>query len=776
MASEGDDMIKFVGVGCGGCCFLFLFIALIVILTNIYNLGPEDQVVIVTKTGREVVNGPTNQLLNPFKEKLERKAVRLGPRNYAVVKSRQGEIRHINGPNLVFLGPWDELQSIQTKIILQRMNYIRLVNRVGIERVVEGPMIFTPEPLERAPNGTEEAYIISPDSSAVVHNVSAGTRRLEKTEGIFVPGPYEHVSEVRKAVVVGPTEYCTLRNTKTGARRNIEGPDQVKVGAWEVMDGQIKSKIVLQRDQYIRLVNNATGEERVKVGPGAFVPDSLEVYTGVEQMVKVNKTTTIRIRNATADSVADYDENDPFRGLFAPGAFERIDQVIDATVLDMQQFGVVVNGEGIYRHVPGPTQLRLKSRERLEAIRRKILLEKDQYVRLVNKETGLERVEIGPQLVVPDPAELKKDEPDPKVETAIYLDDDTAVLIQDKDLGRQRLVTAKTDPSEQDGATRAWIPDVGEYIIEIRRKRRVLPFEAVVFQNEQGAKVIKNPGEHFFYPPYSRPLVETWSSYDGKSAPGTQVEVTSIDLRSRKIFFSYERVSTQDSVKFHLDGTIYWRVKDVAKMLSMTSDPEGNVWQHARSALIAEVGKVTWEQMIQGVSNVTERAKDSQKPPGDMFYEDRGIEMLEMEINGFEPMDERTRQQLQTLIETITQNLNKQQKQKADNEVRIAKMKGDIDYEQQRSELLRVRKANTEARAQMEGEAEGLKEVSGAAVFIQGLNVSVPNEADRIELFKMREEVRQRNIDTARVASMSSVTLFLNPEDLNMGIGREETA
>merc|ERR1740123_791398 len=113
----------------------------------------------------------------------------------------------------------------------------------------------------------------------------------------------------------------------------------------------------------------------------------------------------------------------------------------------------------------------------------------------------------------------------------------------------------------------------------------------------------------------------TWSSYGRPSTQNngqsptqdsSKVAVTKIDMRARKMFFAYE-VRTSDNVKLSLEGTIFWQVKDVTIMVSRTADPEGDVWHHARSALIQSVSKSTLDQFMSGFNNITSQAFAAQE-------------------------------------------------------------------------------------------------------------------------------------------------------------------
>ena len=82
-----------------------------------------------------------------------------------------------------------------------------------------------------------------------------------------------------------------------------------------------------------------------------------------------------------------------------------------------------------------------------------------------------------------------------------------------------------------------------------------------------------------------------------------KVPVTKIDMRPQYAFFEYT-VRTSDNVELVLEGQIFWQVSDVAKMIERTGDPKGDVWYHARSALIQAISTVTLETFMQSFNSI----------------------------------------------------------------------------------------------------------------------------------------------------------------------------
>merc|ERR1719440_776761 len=159
-----------------------------------------------------------------------------------------------------------------------------------------------------------------------------------------------------------------------------------------------------------------------------------------------------------------------------------------------------------------------------------------------------------------------------------------------------------------------------------------------------------------------------------------KVPVTKIDMRPQYAFFEYT-VRTSDNVELVLEGQIFWQVSDVPKMIERTGDPKGDVWYHARSALIQAVSKVTLETFMQSFNTIVQQAAATDKA----FYDARGVVLHNLEVVRFEPKDERTRGVLQEIIQETTNHINRMQVQRSATEVEKEKMDSMIAIEKQRA-------------------------------------------------------------------------------------------
>jgi len=563
--------------------------------------------------------------------------------------------------------------------------------------------------------------------------------------------------EYRDATRLGPREYAIIKDVKLGQVRHEATPGLLFLNAYDVQES-VKPKIVLQKHEYVRLVDTLTGRERISAGPNTIVPKPLEEFPeGIQKAVVLGTKLAVLSFNKTTGLRRLVTEG----GVFIPSPYEVILDIRTATLLTEKDFALVKNTmSGLFRHVQGPTLLQVGAYDEVVHVKPKLVLEKDQYIRLMNEGTGRERIERGPKTFVPLPAEIYPE----GVRKAKFLDTDTAILVLNESSGQERLVAERG----------VFFPEPEEEILETRKLIRVLPHESVVVRDDQG-RISIYTGSHdakksaFFLPPYSQVVLHNWSSYvDAPVGDGDQIykkeSFTKIDMRMRKMFFSYE-VRTGDNVKLQLQGTIFWRLNDVPLMINVTSDPEGDVWHHARSALIQAVSQSTLQIFMKSFNNITMEAFNSQASDG--FYSGRGCTLESMELTKFETTDANTKTILQKIIQESTNRVNRLQKQKGENEVKAAELAAEILLEQQKTQFINAQASNKRLEAKMQGEAAGMTLMRAADSFIGGLNETVDNVTARVELYKLHETLTGHNTDINNLAS-GKAELYLTPSNVNL--------
>jgi len=246
--------------------------------------------------------------------------------------------------------------------------------------------------------------------------------------------------------------------------------------------------------------------------------------------------------------------------------------------------------------------------------------------------------------------------------------------------------------------------------------------------------------------------------------------VQRIDMRARKAFYQYD-VRTNDNVALRIEGTIFWKIVDVAKLLEMTSDPVGDVWYKARNALVSAVSKVDLETFMPNFNALITSAFLAQASDG--FYADRGIEVHSMEVTKYDCTDEETAATLQEIIEETTNRINRLQSQRSENDVKAAKLASDITLEKDRTMLIETQATNERLVADREGEADGIQLAKSASTFLDGLNASLPDIDQRVTLYKMHKTLENQNMRTQHLAS-AKATLFLTPDDMNLALNTNE--
>lgn len=725
------------------------FIWLIVLFASMYNLGPRDQVLYHTRKGKEVTNGPGFLVANPFAYHQQREAIKLSQTQYAVIKNTEdGEIHHVAGPATYFMGAWEELEEKKNLQSLRNHEYMRLVDRrTGVERVISGPISFKPEPLEEAAQGKEVGISLSRGKSLVTFNRSSGVKRLVTQEGYFFPQPYEDVIEQRNPVVVGPNDYAKLRDERTGAVRHVEGSVTLQVGAYETLIG-VYPKTVVQNREFIRYVDQELGTERVVSGPVTIVPGATEIAeTGVEHGVTITSTTGVLLE----DIVLGEKILITTLGVFTPNAYQYILETRTARVIGQNDYGIVRNlTDGVIRHEQGPQQFFLDPYEELVGVQRKIVLQNNEYIRYVDNLQGTERVLVGPQTFIPGPYEEAPD----GLQQAIFIDTDAALLVLNRQSGQRRLVDTSG----------LFTPAAYEVILEVQYLIRVSPHEAVIIRSFDGSLTVESGsggsgGRSFFLQPYSEMIPMTWSDFSWDGSTGQPKTVDRIDLRLLKVFFEYY-VRTSDNVLLALTGTVFWQIANVALMVSATADPEGDVWYHSRSALLKAISAVTLETFMADANNITMVAFNEQAHH--TFYSDRGLIVESMEFTGYSTVDEETTQILQLINQENTNRINLLNEQELNADLAMQSLNAEILREESETDLLNTQKANIEAEARTDGQAEGEEQLKEVQTYLDGLSGTVLDVADRITLYKEQEENRRQIIDTENYAKMH---LYLSPEE-----------
>jgi hypothetical protein len=183
-----------------------------------------------------------------------------------------GKYVHYEGPQQLFVGPYEELVRVLAKVVLQKQEYVRLVDRrSGEENIISGPQAIVPSPAQCEKDyanncrlQAQRAIVMKANMAVLTLNKTTGAKKIVRADsgGIFTPSPYEEILEIRNATVLRQQEYAVVKNNINGSYRHALGPMLLQLEAYEELI-HVALKVILHKFEYIRLVNELSGVERV---------------------------------------------------------------------------------------------------------------------------------------------------------------------------------------------------------------------------------------------------------------------------------------------------------------------------------------------------------------------------------------------------------------------------------------------------------------------------------------------------------------------------------
>jgi len=616
---------------------------------------------------------------------------------------------------------------------------------------------------------------LQPDEQLVKRGLNDVT--VSNGPGAAIYMPFVTRTTMRKGIKLDERQFTNVKNMLTAEDFTIAGPQLYFLKPHEVSDDR-REKIVLEKDSYIRLRDAKSGMQRQIQGPATVVPEPHEsAMTAAPQAATKLSDLEYAILTDKLSGVERLVKGP--RLLFPASAYEEVGGRKRATKLSDLEYVIVTDVlSGSKRVVTGPTlYFPCTPHEAVGVVGRAYELKRHQYVRLLDQRTGTLRVERGEAIVFPraheQPADGEAFSVDAAVHDAVNVDDETAVLVRSLQTGQQRLVTEQG----------LFFPQPLEEIVEVRKLVRVEPHEVAIVRDNRGAYTFHaghagngtgdEAGTAFHIPPFSELVTMYWSSGTSKEDAENhvvrnakkvayKVPVSKIDLRPQYAFFEY-KVRTSDNVELLLEGTIFWSVRDVPRMIERTGDPKGDVWYHARSALIQAVSSVTLEHFMASFNTIVSRAAATDAS----FYEERGVQLHSLEVTSYECADAKTAGVLQEIIQETTNRINRMQKQRSDNEVQQEELSAKISLEKKRTALIDAKTANDKLQASVEGEAEGTRLAQSSLAFLSQLNASVAEPSERLQLLRFFSEQQTLTKQTEHLAT-GKATLFLTPQDVNL--------
>jgi hypothetical protein len=266
----------------------------------------------------------------------------------------------------------------------------------------------------------------------------------------------------------------------------------------------------------------------------------------------------------------------------------------------------------------------------------------------------------------------------------------------------------------------------------------------------------------FFLDPYSQLVTLTWSR--GRRREYRDLHLTKIDLRPMYMSFEFN-CRTSDNVELILEGSFFWEIANLPAMLKFTSDTTGDICNHARSRFIELVSQRTLMEFMHSFNVIAEEVHLKDKSS---FYNQRGVKIHSLEVTGYRCADPSTAAILSEIIQETTNRVNRLQQQESENEVQLKEIRGDIDEEKARSELLAIQTQNSTAKAEMEGVAEAHR----VKIFLETLSVSLQGDLDLPSIINMWKTLRKE--DALKAISTGNARLYFTPQDASISIENHE--
>jgi deoxycytidine triphosphate deaminase len=599
---------------------------------------------------------------------------------------------------------------------------------------------------------------------------------------VFYSQPLWRVKR-RKAKTLGPTEYLRLRDTLTGELRNEFGPKLYFPAASEEILEQL-SAIPLKSNQYIRLIDKRTGAIRVERGDSSVcLNPTEEILEPVREGVNIDEQTAVLVRDISTGQLELISQPQ----VFIPAANQEIVERRTPILLQQNQYVKVIDkSAGIMRVERGeksfylnPTeeilgrigegvnideqtavlvrdistgQLQLISQPQVfipaanqEIVERRnpILLQQNQYVKVIDKSAGIMRVERGEKSFYLNPAE----EILGRIGEGVNIDEHTAVLVRDTQTGTLELIT---EPQ-------VFCPGANQEIVEVRQRILLENHETVVIKDRFGDYSIKRGTDaerSFFLQPYEELVEFRWAT--GLHKDNKNLIFTHIDGRPKFMWYEFE-ARTQDNVELIISLTFFWQIVDVAAMVQATDDTSGAVCAHVRSLIIQSVSQVSLERFLAGFNAIVRQAVLGVE---DSFYAERGVALHAVEVRSVACKDPDTQRILLEIIQETTNRLNRLQKQEGDNDVKLKEIEGEIEVERLKGQLLDLRRQHAQTEALTAGEAEAIR----VRAFFEGLG----NDMSASEKLAIFNTLRKQ--DAIAALSEGSAQLYFTPADVDLSI------
>jgi len=481
----------------------------------------------------------------------------------------------------------------------------------------------------------------------------------------------------------------------------VRGPTLFVPETSEKITEENASATQLSKVEYLQVSNKLTGVTRTVKGPTLFFPEDNEYIVEKRTASQLSKVQYLHVSNKTT---------------------------------------------GDQKTVKGPCLYFPDDNEVIMAQKSAIALKKNEYVRVVDRMNGAVKVVKGEALLFLDPVEQIVGD----IEKGVNIDACKAVLIRKVKSGQLELITER----------QVFIPTEDEQIVEEKKLIRLEEYHtAVIKNNETGDKTFRHGPTTFFLQPFTKLLEQRWST--GIHKDRKDLTVSLFDSRPHFMWYDFE-ARTRDNVELVLSITFFWAMSNVQKMVTATSDPPGDLCAHARSVIIQAVSQLDLETFLANFNHVIESSvmrKEDSGEIADKFYEERGLDVHNVEVRSVSCKDKATQAVLQDIIKEHTNRIARMQKQESANEVNVKMLEGQIASEEMRLKLLDIKLEAT----RKEGRIMGEQEAARIQAFMEGTEGTPEDKMKYFQTLRKTETLKD-------LSKGAGVKMYFTPSDVNLKI------
>mmetsp|Transcript_156593 Transcript_156593/g.502666 ORF Transcript_156593/g.502666 Transcript_156593/m.502666 type:complete len:823 (-) Transcript_156593:364-2832(-) len=760
-------------VGCTGCCSVIGFITFCVIISAYHHLGPDEQLVVRRGKIYVAVNGPWSGQMNPFESKTRRQALKLEATQYAkVLDKKTNTYRVVVGPYFEFLKADENVVDTSEKIVLARDEYVVLINKLnGQERVVKGPMMLYENVTDnfKAMRLVKKiATYLDEETAAVIANKNTAGLSLvthcSGTDTLYVPPPNIRVVEERKLTFVKPNEVLVVRD-EDGRTQFYDGSNPSTVVAFQcpsAASSEPGGGLAFWLPPYSRIIRMVWSDYSTPVeGNGTTIVASSAVASASPRRRRTSRNIVVnkQIFSSTPQMwLVAGDYNKDTKLWINRGSGPNLTNLVTkGTVMVSSSVGggpsanlMSINGNTgttlSFGNLLASSSWTICSLTRYAGTtRREILQGTDWFHGHYGGHTGVARYGLNSTQVLVDVVE-------PTLEWVPMCGSSGGptpdnILVGDEAVGEK---SGGSTPS-------------GIYVNQNTLSTSDFAIAEIITWTKVLSKDEKQEAMDYLM----ERLDDAKTYMDQASSLGekTQIRyVTAIDTRMQRSFYKFE-VRSKDNVKLLLEGTVYWAIKDARRAVNGTADPEGDVWFRARSTLIGAISAVNVNDFMQRLNTIIEDAFNAEK--GDTFYSDRGIELINLDVLSYTPMDSRTIKSLNTLIKTKTERMVALGKQRTENEVRALKIDGDVRLAANKTQLIEAQALNDKLEAETRGATEGGRKATTINEFLNGVKYIFPDTAKRVKLYREHIIRNALAIQTQHLFT-GKAKVFLKPKGQNL--------